>query len=137
VAVERIAGPGVPAVEIVLAAMPFVGLVSSAGLASLVVLGLFSAAIVAGRIRVGRRLDCGCFGASSARDYRALLARNGALAIAAVVAWQEGIDAPVGGSPGVPSGSEFLPAALVLLGLGLAAWIAVQTLVVVRRGTGR
>jgi hypothetical protein len=136
-AVERLAGPGVPAVEIVLAAMPFVGLASSAGLASLVVLGLFSAAIVAGRIRVGRRLDCGCFGASSARDYRVLLARNGALAVAAVVAWQEGVDASAAGSLGVPSGSDLLPAVLVVLGLGLAAWVAVQTLVVVRRGAGR
>jgi hypothetical protein len=136
-AVERIAGPSVPAVEIVLAAMPFVGLVSSAGLASLVVLGLFSAAIVAGRIRVGRRLDCGCFGASSARDYRVLLVRNGALAVAAVVAWQKGVDDSLGGALGMPSGPDLLPAALVLLGLGLAAWVAVQTLVVVRRGAGR
>jgi hypothetical protein len=135
--VERIAGPGVPAVEVVLAAMPFLGLASSAGLASLVALGLFSAAIVAGRIRVGRRLDCGCFGGSSSRDYRLLLARNGALAIAAVVAWQTGVDAPVGGSLGMPSGSALVPAALVLLGLGLAVWVGVETLVVVRRGAGR
>jgi hypothetical protein len=136
-AIERVAGPGVPAVEIVLAAMPFLGLASSAGLVSLVVLGLFSGAIVAGRIRVGRRLDCGCFGASSARDYRVLLVRNGALAVAAVVAWRDGVDDSLGGSLEVPSGPDLLPAALVLLGLGLAAWVAVQTLVVVRRGAGR
>jgi hypothetical protein len=127
----------VPAVEVVLAAMPFLGLASSAGLASLVALGLFSAAVVAGRIRVGRRLDCGCFGASTARDYRWLLARNGALAVVAAVAWQAGVDAPVGGSLGMPSGSDLVPAALVLLGLGLAVWVAVQTLVVVRRGAER
>jgi hypothetical protein len=117
--------------------MPFLGLTSSAGLASLVVLGLFSAAVVLGRVRVGRRLDCGCFGASSARDYRLLLARNGALALAAVVAWQEGIDAPVGGSLGMPSGTELVPATLVVLGIALAAWVAVQAFVVVRRGAER
>jgi hypothetical protein len=127
----------VPAVEIALAAMPFLGLTSSAGLASLVILGLFSAAVIVGRVRVGRRLDCGCFGASSARDYRLLLARNAALAVAAVVAWREGVDTPVGGSLGMPTSSELVPAALVLLGLGLTAWVAAQTLVVVRRGAGR
>jgi hypothetical protein len=136
-AFERIAAPGVPAVEVALAAMPFLGLTSSAGLASLVVLGSFSAAIVAGRIRVGRRLDCGCFGASSVRDYRVLLARNLALAVAGVVAWRDGVDAPVGGSLGMPSGSELLPATLVLLGIALAAWVAVEAVVVVRRGAPR
>jgi hypothetical protein len=135
--VERTAGPGVPAVEVALAAMPFLGLTSSAGLAAFVVLGLFSAAVVLARVRVGPRLDCGCFGATSARDYRVLLARNGALAVAALVAWQEGVDAPVLRSLGVPSGSELLPAALVVLGLGLGAWVAAQALVVVRRAAGR
>jgi hypothetical protein len=62
-----------------------------------------------------------------------LLARNGALAVAALVAWQEGVDAAVVRSLGVPSGSELLPAALVVLGLGLGAWVAAQALVVVRR----
>jgi hypothetical protein len=135
--VERTAGPGVPAVEVALAAMPFLGLTSSAGLAAFVVLGMFSAAVVLARVRVGRRLDCGCFGATSARDYRVLLARNGALAVAALVAWQEGVDAAVLRSLGVPSGSELLPAALVVLGLGLGAWVAAQALVVVRRAAGR
>jgi hypothetical protein len=134
---ERVAAPAVPALELGVAAMPVLGLASSAGLASLVVLTMFSAAIVAGRLRVGRRLDCGCFGTASARDYRFLLARNGALAVAAVVAWREGVDARVLDGLGAPSGAELLPAALVVLGLGLAAWLGVRALVFVRRGAER
>jgi hypothetical protein len=128
---------GVPVAELALAALPFVGLVSTAGLASLVVLSVFSAAIVVGRIRVGRRLDCGCFGASRPRDYRLLLARNGALAVVAVVAWREGRDAWIGGTLGAPSGSDLLPVTLVAIGVALAMLVTVQAVVTVRRGVSR
>lgn len=135
--VERIAVGAVPVVELCVAALPFVGLGSTAGLASLVVLGAVSAFIVAGRIRVGRRLECGCFGTAAARDYRLLLARNGVLAAVAFVAWQRGVDAPIGRTLGAPSSGELLPAALVVLGLGIAGWVGVQALVAVRRGASR
>jgi hypothetical protein len=135
--IERAAAVGVPVVELGVAALPFLGLTSSAGLASLVALTAFSAAIVAVRIRVGRRLDCGCFGRSAARDYRLLLARNAALGVVAAVAWRTGTDRVVGGSLGAPSGAELVPAALVLLGLGLAAWAGVWAATLLRRGAGR
>lgn len=128
---------GVPVVELGLAALPFVGLVSTAGLASLIVLSVFSAAIVVGRVRVGRRLDCGCFGASRPRDYRLLLARNGALAVLAIVAWREGRDAWIGGSLAAPSGSDLLPATIVTVGVALATWVSVRAVVTVRRGASR
>lgn len=128
---------GVPLVELALATLPFLGLVSTAGVAALVVLSVFSAAIVVGRVRVGRRLDCGCFGASRARDYRLLLARNAALAVVAVVAWREGRDAWIGGSLAAPSGSDLLPAALVAVGVALAMWVSVRAVVTVRRGANR
>jgi len=128
---------GVPLVELALATLPFLGLVSTAGLASLAVLWVFSAAIVVGRVRVGRRLDCGCFGASRARDYRLLLARNAALAVVAVVAWREGRDAWIGGSLAAPSGSDLVPATLVALGLALAIGVSVRAVITVRRGASR
>jgi hypothetical protein len=134
---EGLALVGVPIAELALAAMPFMGLVSTAGLASLVVLSVFSAAIVVGRVRVGRRLDCGCFGAARPRDYRLLLARNGALAVVAVVAWGEGRDAWIGGSLAAPSGSDLLPATLVTIGVALAMWVSVRAVVAVRRGASR
>lgn len=128
---------GVPLVELGLAALPFVGLASTAGLASLVVLSVFSAAIVVGRVRVGRRLDCGCFGAVRPRDYRLLLARNGALAVVAVVAWREGRGAWIGGTLAAPGGGDLLPVTLVAIGVALAMWVTVQAVVTVRRGVSR
>jgi hypothetical protein len=132
--VERAAAAGVPVVEISLAAIPFLGLASAAGIASLVALVAFSAVVVLGRLRIGRRLECGCFGTAATRDYRLLLARNGVLVAVALVAWRRGVDDPVGGSLGVPSGGELVPAALVVLGLGIAAWVGVRALGAGRRG---
>jgi hypothetical protein len=128
---------GIPVVELALAALPFAGLVSTAGLASLIALSVFSAAIVIGRVRIGRRLDCGCFGGSRPRDYRLLLARNGALAVVALVAWREGRDAWIGGTLAAPSGSDLLPASIVAIGVALAMWVSVRTVVTVRRGASR
>ena len=87
-----------------------VGLGSTAGLVSLVALALFSAAIVIGRVRAGRRLERGCFGGSTTRDYRVLLARNLALAGVAFVAWASGQDASLVRSLGEPAGVDLVPA---------------------------
>ncbi len=134
---ERAAVAGVPMVELTIAALPLLGLASTAGLASVAVLAAFSAAVVVGRIRVGRRLECGCFGTAAARDYRLLLARNGVLAAVALVAWRGGVDDPIGGSLRMPSGGELVPAALVVLGLGIAGWVGASALGVVRRVPSR
>jgi len=137
VPIERSTVIGVPLLELGLVSLPLLGLASTAGAASLVLLGAFSAAIVVGRVRVGRRLDCGCFGASARRDYRVLLARNGVLALVAIVAWREGSDALVSGSLGAPGGADLVPAALVALGLALAAWVGVTAVATLRRGADR
>jgi hypothetical protein len=136
-ALERSGATLVPLAELSIVALAFLGRSSTAGLVSLVVLGVFSAAIVAGRLRIGTRLDCGCFGAAKERDYRLLLLRNGALAVVAAFAWRDGVDAPIGGSLGVPAGGELLPAGLVVAGIGLAIWLGVRTAVLARRGAGR
>jgi hypothetical protein len=120
---SRLVGFGVPAVELGIAATVLVGLASSAGLLSIVALVAFSGAIVMGRVRAGRRLECGCFGGSGVRDYRLLLARNLALAGVAFVAWRAGEDAPLVRALGEPSGADLLPVALVVLGLALAVWV--------------
>ena len=57
------------------------------------------------------------------RDYRVLLARNLALAGVAFVAWTAGQDASLVRSLGEPGGADLLPAALVVVGLALAAWV--------------
>ena len=120
---SRVVAFGVPIVEMVIVGLVVVGLGSTAGIVSLVALAVFSAAIVMGRVRTGRRLECGCFGGSATRDYRVLLARNLALAGVAFVAWTAGQDASLVRSLGQPGGADLLPAALVVVGLALAAWV--------------
>jgi hypothetical protein len=120
---SRLVGFGVPAVELGIAATVLVGLASTAGLLSIVALVAFAGAIVVGRLRAGRRLECGCFGGSGVLDYRLLLARNLALAGVAFVAWRAGEDAPLVRALGETAGADLLPVALVVLGLALAVWV--------------
>ena len=120
---SRVVAIGVPIVELAIVGLVLVGLGSTAGIVSLVALALFSAAIVIGRVRAGRRLECGCFGGSTTRDYRVLLARNLALAGLAFVAWASGQDASLVRSLGEPAGVDLVPAGLVVIGLALAAWV--------------
>ena len=132
----RVVAFGVPIVELVIMGLVVVGLGSTAGIVSLVALMLFSAAIVVGRVRVGRRLECGCFGGSTTRDYRVLLARNLALAGVAFVAWSAGQDVPLVRSLGQPGGADLLPAVLVVVGLALATWVGAAAFAgAVRRST--
>jgi hypothetical protein len=133
---ERIARPAVPALEAAIAMLPFLGLGSTAGLLAAVVIVGLSAAIVVGRLRVGRRLDCGCFGTAATRDYRLLLARNVALLVVAIVAWARGADEPVV-SLRPPSGGEWVPAALIVLGIVASVWAAATAFAVMRRGAAR
>jgi hypothetical protein len=123
---ERVSWSGVPAAEGLVALLPLLGLGSSAGLLALALLSAFSIAIVAARARGGRRIDCGCFGSARRRDYRVLLLRNGVLAIVAAVAWRMGGDAWALRSLGMPRGSDLLPAAITVIGLGLATLVAAQ-----------
>jgi hypothetical protein len=133
---SRLVGFGVPAVELGIAATVLVGLASSAGLLSIVALVAFSGAIVVGRVRAGRRLECGCFGGSGVRDYRLPLARNLALAGVAFVAWRAGEDAPLVRALGEPAGADLLPVALVVLGLALAVWVGAVAFAVEARRNG-
>jgi hypothetical protein len=135
--VERVAAVVVPGGEVVIAALPLLGLRSTAGLVALVALVGFSTATVRARIRGGRRFGCGCFGAAPARDYRLLLARNALLGAASILAWRAGEDAPVVASLGIPAGSELLPAAIAVVGLGLAVLVGAQAAIAVRRGARR
>jgi hypothetical protein len=134
---SRLVGVAVPAVELGIAALVLAGFGSSAGLLSIVALVAFSGAIVLGRVRAGRRLECGCFGGSGTRDYRLLLVRNLALAGVAFVAWRAGKDASLVRSLGEPAGDDLLPVALVVLGLALAAWVGTVAFAGAGRGSGR
>ncbi len=81
----RVAAAAVPAVEAAVPAAVILGAPAAAAAIALVSLVGFSVAIVRTRVRDGRdAVACGCFGGSRSRDYRLLLARNAALAAAAV-----------------------------------------------------
>ena len=135
--VSRLVASVIPIVELVIVGLVVVGLGATAGLVSLVALVSFSAAIVVGRVRSGRRLGCGCFGGSTTRDYRVLLARNLALAGIALGAWRMGEDAPLVRSLREPGGADLLPAALIVLGVALAAWVGATAFAGVGRRSGR
>ena len=132
--VERLAAIGVPALELGLVALPLLGWPSTGGLVALGTLVAFSLAIVLARVRVGRRLDCGCFGAASTRDYRLLLARNAGLGALAWLAWTRGTDAPVV-SPGLPGSGDALPVVLVGAGVALTVWLVATSVVRLRGGS--
>jgi hypothetical protein len=96
------------------------------GSAAFVVAGLYGAfALVALRLR-GRNVDCGCFGASSAKASWVHVVVN--LGAAAMAAWAGATDVP-----GLRAASGDLPAAgvghVVLVAAGAAAMIALLTIV--------
>ncbi len=135
--IERLGAAGVAIAELLVPVLVVLGLDSTAGFTAMILLTFFTVAIVLARMRAGRRLECGCFGTASTRDYRVLLARNAALAVVAVAAWRLGADAPVAGTPRMPSGSDLMPAVLAVAGVAMAVWVAAHALVALRRGSAR
>jgi hypothetical protein len=131
---ESVAGIAVPGLELVAVVAALFGLGPAAGVIALVLLACFSAAIVRARIRGGRAVACGCFGGTGSRDYRALLLRNGLLALAAVATARSPASPPAGW-PGAPGPGELLPLTLAVLALGVAVLTAWRTTVWLGRGT--
>jgi hypothetical protein len=112
---ERAVAAAVPAVEALVAVLPFIGFARAAGLLAAALVTVFSIAILVARLRRGPRLECGCFGGVRARDYRVLLARNALLALVAVAAWRWA--PPAGAMPfRAPRGDEIVAALLVAFG---------------------
>ena len=121
VPLERAVAVAVPALEAVVAVLPFLGFARAAGTVAFVLLVGFSLAIVVARVRRGPRLECGCFGGVRSRDYRVLLLRNALLGAAALAAWRWA--PPADAMPfRAPTGAEVVPAVLVALGsVGIVA----------------
>jgi hypothetical protein len=113
----RLPGEQALAVAVPLAegAVPLLALTGRPVAAALVALGLlagFSFAILRARRLAGDRLPCGCFGGTTRRDFRLLLARNGALALLAAAALADRTPPWEGARP-----AEALPLALVAVAL--------------------
>jgi hypothetical protein len=108
-----------PLAETAVAALVVAGRTRAAGALALVLLGGFSGAILFARNRLGDRLPCACFGRERSRDYRMLLLRNAGLAgLAAMVAAAAPAVDPA--ALRAPSGAEWFPAAISLVGAVLA-----------------
>ena len=122
--VERAARGLVPAVELVVPVLILVGSMRAAAALVLVLVGVFSLAVLRARSLEGDRLPCGCFGKTKARDYRLMLVRNSVLAVMASALLLGADDVPLFEGIGAPDGSEILPVVLVLVGLVAVAWIA-------------
>jgi hypothetical protein len=131
--VARTALVAVPAAELAVPALVVVGLPAAASATTLALLAVFSFAIVSSRIRGGRTaVACGCFGGAASRDYRLLLARNGALAVLAGVTaasptrlrWPE-----------APAGGGSLPFVLASVGVVVAGWTAWRAAAWLARGS--
>ena len=88
------------------------------GWLALALLCLFSAALVRAWRLHGPRISCGCFGRSRERDVRALLARNGTLAVVAVGTLASSTPIPL---PPAPSSGDAVPVLLAGLGVAIAA----------------
>jgi len=125
---ERTARVGVPVAEMATVGLVVLGMHRTAGIAALVILAAFSAAILRARRRFGDVVACGCFGTSVARDYRILLLRNALLAGGASIAALGGVDAPRINVLGLPTASDALPAALAVTGIAVAAWMLASSL---------
>jgi uncharacterized membrane protein YphA (DoxX/SURF4 family) len=77
---------GVPWIEIGVAAGLALGRVVEGAAAAAVLAAAFAVAILRARSLQGSdKLDCGCFGGRTARDYRVLLLRNGVIGVAALL----------------------------------------------------
>jgi len=130
--VQRTSVIGVPVAEVAFVGLVVMGMHRTAGIAALVILATFSAAILRARRRFGDVVACGCFGTSVARDYRILLLRNALLAAGASIAAFGGVDAPRISVPGLPTAGDALPAALAVIGIAVAAWMLASSLRSVR-----
>jgi hypothetical protein len=124
--VVRVAVRAVPAAEAVVPALVVAGLPRVAAVWSAGLLVAFSGGMVATR-RVGARIPCGCFGVGGTVRIGTALARNAALAMLAIVVLVQGADQMRIPWPGSLGGGDALPAMLgagSLVAAALAAWRA-------------
>jgi hypothetical protein len=133
---ERPALLGVPLAEGAIAALVVAGASAPSSILALALLGAFSGAILRARALHGSRVPCGCFGRAKARDFRVLLGRNLALGGLAGGVLTTGASFPLLDWARTPAHGELLPAALVVAGLVIAAWLGRMASATLRRQPG-
>ncbi|MDQ4064523.1 MAG: hypothetical protein M3161_00570 [Actinomycetota bacterium] len=111
-----------PLVEAAIVVLAVAGRARAAAGLGLILLGAFTLAILRARSFHGERLPCGCFGQTTERPVSLMLWRNGALGACAVAVLAADADVTLFEGMRAPTASEALPVALVVIGIGLAAW---------------
>jgi hypothetical protein len=134
---QSLAVAGVPVVEGAVVGLVLVGELPPAGALSIVMVSVFSLAILRRRAIEGNRLPCGCFGGATTRDYRVMLARNLLIALMAAVVLMGGAGVSVFDGLRAPGHRDLLPAALVLAGVTLITWMVAQISSSLRRRVTR
>jgi Methylamine utilisation protein MauE len=132
--VSRAASVGVPLAEAAVVALLLAGRALAGGALTLMLLAVFSLALLSARQNGSDRIPCGCFGSATPHDYRLLVARNAALAVLAGIVLAGGRQHLTIALP--PSGAPLLPIALVALGVALLGWLARELSASMRRQRG-
>jgi hypothetical protein len=117
---------GVPVLEGAIVGLVLIDELPPAGALCIVVVSVFSLAILRRRSIEGNRLPCGCFGRATTRDYRVMLARNLLIALMAAVVLMGGAGVSVFDGFRGPGPRDLLPAVLVLAGVTLITWMVAQ-----------
>ena len=130
----RAASVGVPLAEVAVVALLLAGHALAAAALTLMMLAVFSLALLSARQDGRRSIPCGCFGAATPHDLRLLVARNAALAVLAGIVLAGGREHLTVAVPRNAPG--LLPIALVALGVGVMAWLARELSAALRRPRG-
>ena len=133
-AVRPAAELGLPLAELGVPLAVLLGSPRSAGVLALILLAVFSTAILRTRARRGdREIACGCFGGTDARDFRLLLGRNALLAAAAFASIGASASPPLRW-PGSPGEGDVLPFVLAATGCVVAGFTSWRTATWLGRG---
>lgn len=121
-AAEPVIRIGVPVIELGVAALVMVAPLVLAGACALMLLAGFSAAILRAHSLHGDRLPCGCFGSTTERDFRLMVARNGILALPAALLAGSGRLGLLDRIESLET-DDLLPMSLVVLAIGVLSWM--------------
>ena len=127
---QHVAAFGVPIAEALTVVVLLWGDARVGAALAAALISLFSLAIVRAREIQGDRIPCGCFGRTSTRDVKDLLARNAFLGLGAAILLLSGRREL---EWTLPHPNELVAALLVVLGMVLIAWVVSQASTTLRR----
>ena len=113
----------VPLAEALVAAAILSGATLAGSVLALGLLAVFTAVLLRTGIGRGEAVPCGCFGGKQERPASLALLRNFALAIPAALAVSDRSRPRLLDGVSPPTGADLVPVSLIIVGLGLSAWL--------------